>query len=109
MTGRDEYDILMATFVHMLAKASADGKKKRDAGVKDPWWRDPSHEAGVWSHFKRRAQGELVDPESGAHPFVHAAWRLLAIAYQETYGKRPPTVDGMLRVRLLAQEVSDLD
>lgn len=72
-------------FVEMLRAVSNDGATKRH--LKEPWWRDSSHMAGVFSHFRRYFAGELVDPDSGAHPLVHAAWRLLAIAWQQTQGK----------------------
>jgi hypothetical protein len=85
-----EQDILMHVFCEMLWMATRDGGKNRAAGLKRPWWCDETHMAGVWSHFKKHAQGQLVDENSGAHPYVHAAWRLLAIAYQETYGKVDP-------------------
>ena len=85
-----EQDVLMEVFTAMLRQPTKDGGKKREANAKEPWWRDPEHMAAVWSHFRRHERGELVDPESGAHPFVHAAWRLLAIAFQETYGQIDP-------------------
>lgn len=89
---RDEQLKLLKVFETLLAAASGDGATKRAAGTKPPWWRDPDHAPAVWSHFKRHAQGELKDEDSGAHPYVHAAWRLLAIAYQETYGRVEPEV-----------------
>lgn len=89
----------MEVFVLMLRGCTVDGGNKRAAGLKVPWWRDEEHMAAVWSHFRRREQGELRDPHSGAHPFVHAAWRMLAIAYQETYGQVPPNESGVLRGR----------
>ena len=49
------------------------------------WKVDPDHERGFWSHVAKWRHGDLVDEASGAHPMVHAAWRALAIAYQETH------------------------
>jgi len=85
-----EQDVLLRVFSNLLFLVTKDGGKKREAGTKPPWWKDQSHMAAVWSHFAKHERGELVDEDSGAHPFVHAAWRLLAIAYQETYGKADP-------------------
>jgi hypothetical protein len=78
-------------FDGMLRKVTGDGAKKRQAGLKTPWWKDGSHEAAIFSHLNRWKHGELQDPDSGAHPLVHAAWRCLAIAYQQSYGKIDPT------------------
>lgn len=79
-----EVDDILARFMEELKKPTADGKKKRSGGNKPPWYEDDSHEAALFSHLRKWKAGELVDPDSGAHPLVHAAWRLLAIACQET-------------------------
>lgn len=71
-------------FANELAKATGDGSKKRQAGTKPPWYEDSAHEGAVFSHLMKWKRGEKADPDSGAHPLVHAAWRLLAIACQET-------------------------
>jgi hypothetical protein len=86
-----EGDVLQMVFDRMLRKVTGDGAKKRRAGAKKPWWKDGSHEAAIFSHLNRWKHGELQDPDSGAHPLVHAAWRCLAIAYQESYGQADPT------------------
>lgn len=39
----------------------------------------------MFSHLSHWKHGELVDPDSLAHPLVHLAWRALAIAWQETH------------------------
>jgi hypothetical protein len=75
---------LLTRFAAELQKPTGDGAKKRQSGTKPPWYIDPSHEAAVFSHLMKWKKGELVDPDSGAHPLVHAAWRLLAIACRET-------------------------
>lgn len=85
-----EQDVVMDTFVMLLRSATKDGGHKRAAGLKPPWWRDPAHEPAIFSHLSKWKHGELADADSGAHPLVHAAWRCLAIAYQDTYGKRDP-------------------
>jgi len=79
----EQYEIARI-FAGMLAQATGDGGRKRASGVKPPWDKDPEHEAGLFSHLSKWKHGELVDADSGAHPLVHAAWRCLAIAYQET-------------------------
>lgn len=81
---------LLFVFVQMLAEVAKDGGRKRARGEKEPWWRDASHEAAIFSHLNRWKHGERVDPDSGTHPLVHMAWRALAIAYQETRGKVDP-------------------
>lgn len=85
-----EQDILLDVFRTMLGDVTRDGGNKRAAGLKPPWWRDPAHEAAIFSHLNKWKHGEIADPDSGAHPLVHLAWRALAIAYQETYGRRDP-------------------
>ena len=75
---------LLARFMDELAKATGDGSVKRASGVKIPWYVDDDHERGLFSHLTRWKAGEVVDPDSGAHPLVHLAWRALAIACRET-------------------------
>lgn len=79
-----EADDLIARFGDELWKPIGDGAKKRSRNEKPPWWQDDSHMAAVFSHLMKRERGELVDPDSGAHPYVHAACRLLMIALIET-------------------------
>lgn len=71
-------------FMEMLRACTKDGANKRQAGEKPSWKVDPSHRKAIFSHLGKWVSGELVDPESGAHPLVHAAWRCLAQAAQET-------------------------
>jgi len=85
-----EQQVLLKVFNDMLAVVTADGGNKRARGEKPPWWRDDAHPAASRRHDARWVLGEKVDPDSGAHPLVHKAWRDLAIAYQETYGKVDP-------------------
>lgn len=76
---------LLHIFLTMLKDATADGGRKRAAGDKPSWRVDPDHERGMFSHLYKWKAGEYVDPDSGAHPLVHLAWRALAIAWQETH------------------------
>lgn len=101
----DEQRIVLTTFVRMLGAATKDGGRKRKAGTKPPWWKDGDHYRGLESHLAKWRDGESIDADSGAHTLVHAAWRCLAIAYQETYGWVPPAVDGELRVSRVHEEV----
>lgn len=78
----EQADVLMR-FMNMLVLPTCDGGVKREAGTKPPWYAD-THEAQIFSHITKWKRGELVDPDSGAHPLVHAAWRCLAIACIET-------------------------
>ena len=88
----NEQDVLLGVFTNMLKAVTKDGGVKRARGEKPPWWRDTAHEPAIYSHLSKWKHGEITDPDSGAHPLVHLAWRALAIAYQETYGKREPHV-----------------
>lgn len=92
-----EYEDVQARFSAELLKASLDGKNKRAEGQKPPWYND-THEAKIFSHFMRWKRGELVDPDSGTHPLVHAAWRCLAIACIET-GNVPNSIDPWHQIR----------
>jgi dATP/dGTP diphosphohydrolase len=74
---------VLRRFLEELATATGDGSKKRQAGEKPPWYEDMAHEAAIFSHITKWKRGELTDPDSGAHPLVHAAWRCLAIACRE--------------------------
>lgn len=87
-----EQEVLLKEFTHMLWSVTRDGGKKRAAGIKPPWWKDPSHEAAIFSHLNKWKHGEKVDPDSNSHPLVHLAWRALAIAYQESYGQVDPQI-----------------
>lgn len=65
-----------------------DGGRKRDAGVKPHWSVDESHIGAMSRHLDAWALGPVPpyfdpDPDSGAHPLVHAAARALMIAAQE--------------------------
>ena len=86
----NEQDVLLGVFTDMLKAVTKDGGVKRARGEKPPWWRDTTHEPAIYSHLSKWKHGEITDPDSGAHPLVHLAWRALAIAYQETCGKREP-------------------
>lgn len=88
-----EQDDLIARFTEELWKPTGDGSKKRKRGEKPPWYVDDSHEGAFFRHLAKRKSGEVIDPESGAHHYVHAAWRLLAIACQEV-GNVPLTTEG---------------
>ena len=90
MDWAEERIIVLRTFADMLALATGDGSVKRQAGIKPPWWNDDTHEAAIYSHLSKWKHGETKDPDSGAHPLVHLAWRALAIAWQETKGKVDP-------------------
>jgi hypothetical protein len=75
---------VLGWFLHLLQSATADGGRKRAAGEKPSWKVDTSHEAAIFSHLNKWKHGEKKDKDSGAHPLVHAAWRCLAIAWQES-------------------------
>lgn len=78
-----EQNEVIGTFVTLLEGPTGDGGAKRGAGLKPSWKIDQSHEGAFERHVARWREGELHDKDSGSHPLVHAAWRLLAIAYQE--------------------------
>lgn len=77
---------VLREFGKLLNATSRDGGRKRAAGLKPSWKIDGSHRAAIFSHLNKYEHGERVDPDSGQHPFVHLAWRALAIAWQETNG-----------------------
>lgn len=90
---REQAEVLDA-FAALLGSASADGGRKRAAGVKVSWRIDPEHPAAIDSHLRKWRAGEMVDSDSGAHPLVHAAWRALAVAWQDTErDKRARAID----------------
>ena len=79
-----EQEQLIVIFSKMLRQPTEDGGRKRAAGLKPSWKVDETHEEHFWNHIAAWKRGELHDPDSNAHPGIHAAWRLLAIAYQDT-------------------------
>ena len=81
-----EPEEVLDTFREMLRAATGDGAKKRQSGEKPSWKVDPGHETAIFSHLHEWKNGTMEDKDSRAHPLVHAAWRCLAIAYQETNG-----------------------
>lgn len=84
MDWASERDFILRAFLEQLRKPTKDGSAKRQGGLKPPWYKDGTHEAAIFSHLMKWKKGEKLDPESGAHPLVHAAWRCLAIACIET-------------------------
>lgn len=78
-----ETDHILHVFNLLLQGPTGDGKAKRDAGLKEHWSIDSTHLGAAARHCERWDAGETHDPDSGCHPLVHAAWRLLAVAYQE--------------------------
>ncbi len=81
-------------FAQLLRSGTADGANKRRAGAKPSWKIDPEHPLKLQNHLTRYYEGDLVDRDSGAHPLVHAAWRCLAIAWQDTTGAEADSSTG---------------
>jgi hypothetical protein len=77
---RFEQEDLLSRFVDELSKVTADGGRKRAKGKKSPWYIDDEHEGAFFRHIAAVKSGELMDSDSGAHHYIHAAWRLLALA-----------------------------
>lgn len=92
----DEWEIerqdVLKRFNVELAKVTQDGSNKRQKGLKKAWWQDTTHFDRAMSHIDKYVNDELIDKDSGQHPLVHAAWRLLAIACSET-GNTPDEKD----------------
>jgi hypothetical protein len=76
-----EQNEVLGTFLTLLEGPTGDGAAKRDRGEKPSWKVDTSHLAAAYRHLD--PSRERYDEDSGTHKFVHAAWRLLAVAYQE--------------------------
>lgn len=79
-----EQDDLLNRFLDELRKPTGDGALKRGRNEKPPWYTDDDHHRAMFSHYHKWLAGETIDPDSGAHPLVHLAWRALAIACRET-------------------------
>jgi hypothetical protein len=78
-----EQNEILGTFLDMLSGPTGDGGTKRSAGTKPSWKVDGSHAAAAFRHVGYWLAGERKDKDSGVHPLIHAAWRLLAVAWQE--------------------------
>ena len=87
-----EQAVVLHTFTEMLRAVTKDGGVKRARAEKPPWWKDTSHLVAIFSHLYKWFRGDKKDADSGEHPFVHLAWRALAIAYQETHGCVDPAM-----------------
>ncbi len=74
---------VLAIFTELLRGPTADGGTKRARGEKVIWKEDTTHEDAAWRHLNRKLDGDVYDEDSGYHAYIHAAWRLLAVAYQE--------------------------
>ena len=83
-----EAEHILSVFAELLALPTADGQRKRAKG-KVFWQVDPGHEEALDRHLLRWATGERKDPDSGAHPLVHVAWRALALVAQEEHRGEP--------------------
>jgi hypothetical protein len=81
----NEQDEILREFLTLLMGPTKDGARKRAAGRKPHWKVDHSHIEAMYRHLRRWETGETEDPDSGCHPLVHAAWRCLAVAWQETH------------------------
>lgn len=88
MKGPEQHEILGA-FADMLAGPTGDGANKRARGEKPHWKVDTSHLGRGIAHLDRYLAGERVDVDSGCHPLIHAAWRFLAVAYQDMHNTLP--------------------
>ena len=71
---------VLGTFLSLLEGATGDGGRKRAAGLKPSWKVDGSHLAAAYRHLD--PSREAYDEDSGLPKEVHAAWRLLAVAWQ---------------------------
>jgi hypothetical protein len=76
-----EQNEVLGTFLTLLEGPTGDGGAKRGRGEKPSWKVDTSHLAAAYRHLD--PSRERYDEDSGTHKFVHAAWRLLAVAHQE--------------------------
>lgn len=81
----DERAEINAIFARMIMAPTADGSAKRQAGLKMCWKDDPGHAGALYRHLNRWEDGDIMDKDSGVHTLIHAAWRCLAIAFQETH------------------------
>lgn len=80
-----EADEILAEFARLFRPVLADGARKRRPHA----WQTATvgtNVLGIARHWDRWVRGERHDPDSGAHPLVHVAFRALAIAWQETGG-----------------------
>jgi len=84
----EEQRELLFEFLNLLQSATKDGGKKRAAGLKPSWKIDAGHEAAFYRHLDQIEAGEYCSPDSGVPHKISAAWRLLAMAYQEKAGRK---------------------
>lgn len=78
-----EQNEILGTFNDLLAGPTGDGGNKRARGEKPSWKVDMTHLRKGIGHLVRYLCGERVDKDSGCHPLQHAAWRFLAVAFQD--------------------------
>lgn len=80
MRTADQNEVL-GTFLSLLEGPTGDGGVKRAAGLKVSWKQDATHLAAAHRHLDPARSD--YDEDSGCHKYVHAAWRLLAVAWQD--------------------------
>lgn len=104
-----EQNEILGTFLDMLKGPTGDGGAKRGRGDKVSWKIDAGHWSAAMRHIDRYSKDdETEDKDSGVHPLIHAAWRLLAVAWQddEDWGRHPMNPDDEEKFRL-AKELHD--
>lgn len=76
-------------FLELLRAATLDGAGKRKAGKKVSWKYDTGHLTAFHRHVGRAyLDPRGRDSDSGQSHWVAAAWRALAMAWQETYPEK---------------------
>ncbi len=88
--GKVRFDLLPLEALAEVAIALDSGNQKPGRGPFNWLDRDifsGDMIAGCFSHVKKYQQGEIADPESGAHPLAHAAARLLILISAEFHGR----------------------
>jgi len=81
-----ERDEVITEFVKLLRGPTGDGSTKRQRGEK-PSWKVDKHGSAAERHWRAFQEScwytDLIDKDSGCHPAVHCAWRLLACAWKD--------------------------
>lgn len=109
MNKKIDFTLLPVEFfdvVKVLQHSAESGKYERDGWLKGIGYEDEKNDASILRHFIAKRSGQVLDPETGLHTYLHAACRCL-MAY--TLWKRKNKDEELYQKAKEFEEVGGLD